>query len=66
MEFPDSWALVGAVAHYAQAYDKEQLQIIIRQEAKSIADEYRLNHRDRGRAGVEILPMDETTFKNLR
>ncbi len=66
MDFPDSWSFVGAVAHYAQSYDKETLQSIIQNEARSIIDQYRLNHRDAGRASVEVVPMDQRTFPTLR
>lgn len=64
--FPDDQPLMLAVAHFAQAYDKEQLQVLIAQTAKSVWDEYRTSHRDQGRASVEILDWDPTTFKYLR
>jgi len=66
VDYPDAWALVGAVAHYAQKYDKESLQSILQQEAKILADEYRINHRDVGRAGVEVIPFDSVTFKTFK
>jgi hypothetical protein len=61
-EFSDSSALIMAVAHFAQQWDQNNMQELIRREAKNISDAYRLNHRDTGRAGVIVLPFDEVAF----
>jgi hypothetical protein len=62
-EFDDSAALVMAVAHFAQSYDQNTFQELMRQEARAIANSYRLSHRDIGRAAVEILPFSEHHFR---
>lgn len=55
-----------AVAHFAQAYDKEQLQVLMDRLAQDVWAEYRRSHRDVGRADVEQLDFDPGTFKYLR
>lgn len=64
VEFSDAASLIMAVAHFAQQYDQNNMQQLLQAEAKSIADSFRISHRDKGRASVEQIPFDEATFRS--
>lgn len=63
-EFDDEAAMVTAIAHFVQQWDKETLQALIAREASAMAASYRNNHEDRGRARVQQLPFEDAVFRN--